>query len=61
MGQRGLLCTLHLKKSETKFFLLIRPPPILKVDAIKLKSDELPILGHFKMAAIEIWKSRFVP
>ena len=31
MGQIGLMCTLH---SETKFFLLIRPPPISKVDAI---------------------------
>ena len=42
-------------------FLLVKPPLISKVDAIKYKSDGLPILGHFKMAAIEIWKSRFVP
>ena len=42
-------------------FLLVRPPLISKIDAIKYKSDGLPILGHFKMAAIEIWKSRFVP
>ena len=34
MGQRGLLCTLHPWKSETRFLLLTRPPPISKVDAI---------------------------
>ena len=61
MGQIGLLCTPHTWKSETKFFLLIRPPLISKVDAIKYKSDGLPILDHFKMAAIDIGKSRFVP
>ena len=31
MGQRGLLCTLHLWKSKTKFFLFLGPPPISKV------------------------------
>ena len=35
MGQGGLLCTLHLRKSETKFLLLSRSPPISKVDVIK--------------------------
>ena len=44
-----------------KFFLVTRPPPISKVDAIKKNSDGLPFLGHLKMAAIEIRKSLFVP
>ena len=50
-----------LENLRPSLFLLIRPPPILKFDAIKQKSDRLPVLRHFKMAAIEIWKSRFVP
>ena len=48
-------------KDLDQVFLLIRPSPTSKVATINQKADGLPILGHFKMAAIEIWKSRFVP
>ena len=49
-------------QSETKFFLLLGPPPISKVDAIKKKAGmDYLFWAIFKMAAIEIWKSCFVP
>ena len=36
-------------------------PYVLHTHFTSLSNTHQPILGHFKMAAIEIWKSRFVP
>ena len=54
-------CAPSTHESLRPIFLAHKTSPISIADAIKYKSDGLPILGHFKMAANEIWKSRFVP
>ena len=49
MGQIGLPCTPPPPgQSGTKFFFLLGPPPIWKVDGIKKKWDGLPVLGFFQ-------------
>ena len=53
MGQIKLL-------SETKFILLLRSPPILKVDTIKKVGMDYQFWAIIKMAAIKMWKSRFM-
>ena len=48
MGQIGLPCTPPPPgQSETKFFLLLGPPPISKVDAIKKKLGWTTCFGPF--------------